>query len=70
DRIDIETLVDDGHLRRVSAFTARAWDIPRGCAAAYYPEASGLIAASVWSAQTRTPLYKEMPVRVTPHRAD
>jgi molybdopterin-dependent oxidoreductase alpha subunit len=65
DRVDIETLVDDGHQRRVSAFTARAWDIPTGCAAAYYPEASGLIAASVHSSHTQTPLYKEMPVRVT-----
>ena len=67
DRIDVETLVDDGHLRRVTAFTARAWDIPRGCVAAYYPEASGLIAASTFSANTRTPLYKEMPVKVTAH---
>jgi molybdopterin-dependent oxidoreductase alpha subunit len=69
DRVDIETLVDDGHRRLVTAFTARAWDIPRGCAAAYYPEASGLIAASTFSSHTRTPLYKEMPVRVTAHRA-
>jgi anaerobic selenocysteine-containing dehydrogenase len=67
DRVDIETLVDDGVERRVTAFTARAWNIPRGCAAAYYPEASGLIAASTFSAHTRTPLYKEMPVRVSAH---
>jgi molybdopterin-dependent oxidoreductase alpha subunit len=65
DRIDVETLVDDGIERRVLGFTARAWDLPRGCAAAYYPEASGLVAASVVSDGTRTPLYKEMPVRVT-----
>jgi molybdopterin-dependent oxidoreductase alpha subunit len=64
DRVDIETLVDDGIERRVHAFSARAWDIPRGCVAAYYPEASGLIAAGLWSAHTRTPLYKEMPVAV------
>jgi anaerobic selenocysteine-containing dehydrogenase len=64
DRVDIETLVDDGHRRRVEAFTARAWDIPRGCAAAYYPEASALIASGTWSTHTRTPLYKEMPVRI------
>jgi molybdopterin-dependent oxidoreductase alpha subunit len=66
DPVDIETLVDDGHERRVNGFTARAWDIPPGCAAAYYPEASGLIAASSFSSGTRTPLYKEMPVRVSP----
>jgi molybdopterin-dependent oxidoreductase alpha subunit len=65
DRVDIETLVDDGIVRRVSGFTARAWDIAPGCAAAYYPEASGLVAAGVYSAGSRTPLYKEMPVRVT-----
>jgi anaerobic selenocysteine-containing dehydrogenase len=69
DRVDIETLVDDGHVRRVTGFTARARDIARGCAAAYFPEASGLVAASVFSADTRTPLYKEMPVRVTAHAA-
>lgn len=69
DRVDIETLVDDGHERRVSAFTARAWDIPRGCAAAYFPEASGLVAASTYSTHTRTPLYKEMPVQVSAHVA-
>jgi anaerobic selenocysteine-containing dehydrogenase len=65
DRIDLETLVDDGIERRAHGFTARAWDLPRGCAAAYYPEASGLVAASAFSDGTRTPLYKEMPVRVS-----
>ena len=69
DSIDIETLVDDGIERRVRGFTARAWDIARGCAAAYFPEASGLVAASTLSSHTRTPLYKEMPVRVTAHRS-
>ena len=67
DRVDIETLVDDGIQRRLFGFTARAWDIPPGCAAAYYPEAGALIAASTVSAHTHTPLYKEMPVRVSAH---
>lgn len=68
DRVDIETLVDDGHIRRVTGFTARAHDIAPGCVAAYFPEASGLIAAGIYSAHTRTPLYKEMPVRVVANR--
>ena len=58
-------LPSGGTAYEVEGFTARAWEIPPGCCAAYYPEASGLIAASVSSAETRTPLYKEMPVRVT-----
>jgi len=69
DKVDIETLVDDGHSRRVSGFRARACDIARGCVAAYFPEASGLIAAGVYAAHTNTPLYKEMPVRVSAHIA-
>jgi molybdopterin-dependent oxidoreductase alpha subunit len=68
DRVDIETLVDDGHTRRVTGFTAHAHDIAPGCVAAYFPEASGLIAAGTYSAHTRTPLYKEMPVRVVASR--
>jgi len=68
DRIDIETLVDDGHTRRVSGFTAIACDIAKGCVAAYFPEASGLIAAGVYAEHTNTPLYKEMPVRVVASR--
>jgi len=69
DRVDIETLIDDGHSRRVTGFTARVGDIARGCVAAYFPEASGLIAAGVYAAHTNTPLYKEMPVRVRAHVA-
>ena len=68
DRVDIETLIDDGHTRRVTGFTAHAHDIAPGCVAAYFPEASGLIAAGTYSAHTRTPLYKEMPVRVVASR--
>lgn len=65
DRVEIETLIEDGIERRLHGFIARCFDLPRGCVAAYYPEASPLIAAGVYSSHTRTPLYKEMPVRVT-----
>jgi anaerobic selenocysteine-containing dehydrogenase len=65
DRVDIEALAEDGVERRVTGFRVRAWDLPAGCAAAYYPEASALISASTTSAYTHTPLYKEMPVRVS-----
>jgi anaerobic selenocysteine-containing dehydrogenase len=64
ERVDIETLADDGIERRVEGFAVRAWDLPAGCAAAYYPEASGLVPASTTSPHTQTPSYKEIPVRI------
>ena len=48
-------------------FTVHARDLPQGCAAAYYPEASGLVSSSHFSAGTNTPLYKEVPVRIRKH---
>ena len=65
DRVDIEALSEDGIERSAHGFTARAWDIAPGCAAAYYPEAGGLVSASTVSRYTHTPLYKEVPVRIS-----
>jgi molybdopterin-dependent oxidoreductase alpha subunit len=64
DAVRIDCAIGDGIERAVEDFTAREWDIPPGCAAAYYPEASGLVPATMFSAGTRTPIYKEVPVRV------
>jgi len=64
DKVDVEAVSDDGIERAVRGFTVHARDLPEGCAAAYYPEASGLVAASSVSAHTRTPAYKEVPVRI------
>jgi len=64
DPVELEALAEDGIERRLSGFHARAWDLPPGCAAAYYPEASALVSASTVSAHTHTPLYKEVPVRI------
>src|SRR3546814_16518334 len=47
ERIDIDTLIDDGPPRPVSGFTATPCDIARICVAAYFPEPSGLITACV-----------------------
>ena len=44
--------------------TAVRYDIPAGCAAAYFPEATPLLAASNLSLHTRTPAYKDIPVLV------
>jgi len=64
EKVDIEAVCDDGIERIVRGFTARQHPLPDGCAAAYYPEASGLISSSHFSSDTHTPLYKEMPVRI------
>ncbi len=64
DRVDIEAISDDGIARRVDNFRVVFQDIARGCAAAYFPEASALVALDNCSAQTRTPAYKEVPVLI------
>ncbi|HET9047447.1 MAG TPA: FdhF/YdeP family oxidoreductase [Chiayiivirga sp.] len=64
DSVAIESLIEDGIVRRVDDFRLRAIDIARGCLAAYFPEAGALVPASHYSADTRTPIYKEVPVRI------
>ena len=66
DRVDIEGLAEDGVERRVTGFRAVAYDIPPGCVAAYFPEATPLMALSLAAAHTATPAYKEIPVLVRP----
>jgi molybdopterin-dependent oxidoreductase alpha subunit len=65
DRIDLEAAFgDDGQQRRLSGFTVVAHDLPRGCLAAYYPEANPLLPLSERDRRSGTPAYKSMPVRM------
>ena len=66
DRVDIESISEDGVQRQLQGFTAIAYDVPRSCAAAYFPEATALVSSASFSAHTQTPLYKEVPVMVRP----
>ena len=52
----------------LKGFTAVAYDIPRGSAGAYYPEANVLIPLAHHDARSGTPSYKSVPVRLV--RAD
>ena len=52
----------DAVLRRL---TAVAYDIPRGSAGAYYPEANVLIPLADFDKRSGTPSYKSVPVRVS-----
>jgi molybdopterin-dependent oxidoreductase alpha subunit len=66
DRIDlVSAFGDDGQDRRLRGFTLVAHDLPRGCLAAYYPEANPLLPLSERDQRSGTPAYKSMPVRMS-----
>ena len=50
--------------RTLSGYVALAYDIPPGCAAAYYPEANVLMRLADHDRSSGTPAYKSVPVRV------
>ena len=50
--------------RRASGFVAVAYPIARSSCAAYFPEASVLVALEDFDPQSRTPAYKSIPVQV------
>jgi anaerobic selenocysteine-containing dehydrogenase len=68
ERVDLEAVPFDGEQPAPGAvlrnLTAVAYDIPRGSAGAYYPEANVLIALAHRDPQSGTPSYKSVPVRV------
>lgn len=67
DRVDLESLCDDGVQRRARRFLLVEYDIPRGCLAAYYPETNGLVPLSSFADHARTPTSKSIPVVVSAH---
>jgi molybdopterin-dependent oxidoreductase alpha subunit len=60
----IETPSNDGVIRRVSGFRVTAYDVPAGCAGAYYPEANPLIPLWHYAEGSKTPAAKSIPVTV------
>ena len=67
DRVDLESLGEDGVRRVAKRFLLAAYDIPRGCLAAYYPETNALVPLSSFADEARTPTSKSIPVVVRPH---
>ena len=57
---------DDSHVLR--GYTAIAYDLPRGSAAAYYPEANVLVPLSRHDKDSGTPAYKAIPIRLARHQ--
>ncbi|BCU76225.1 FdhF/YdeP family oxidoreductase [Luteolibacter sp. LG18] len=64
DTVDLTSVWDDGE-RVAEKFQAIAYDMPRGCAAAYFPEANALIPAGSTATGSNTPTSKSVSVRVT-----
>jgi molybdopterin-dependent oxidoreductase alpha subunit len=63
DDVWVEPTAPDGPARRMK-LTALRYDIARGSAAAYYPEANGLVPLDQFDPESGTPCYKSAPVRV------
>lgn len=64
--VDIESHYEDGVHRKVSDFQAMAYDIPRGCAAGYFPELNPLVSVNSKADGSHTPTSKFIPVTVRP----
>ena len=64
-RIDLTSVWEDGQERVAKDFRAAEYDIPRGCAAAYFPETNVLIPLNAFTPKSQTPLSKWIPVRIT-----
>ncbi len=65
DVVDVETVMPGETVRRLAGFTVIAYDIAPGSVAAYYPEANGLVPLSYHDAQSGTPSYKSVPVKIS-----
>lgn len=55
-----------GQQRRAPSFRITAYDIPRGCVAAYYPETNVLIALDHHDSRSQTPASKAVVVSLEP----
>lgn len=63
-KVDIESLWNDGVARRVEDFTLLAFDVPTGQAAAYYPETNPLVPLTSVGIGSHTPTSKAVAIRL------
>ncbi len=67
--VEIESLADTDRRRVVDGFKVKPYNIPRGSAAAYYPETNDLLPLSHHDARSKTPSAKSIPVMIRPMTA-
>ncbi|WP_293778740.1 FdhF/YdeP family oxidoreductase [uncultured Oxalicibacterium sp.] len=65
DWVDMATVWEDGIERRADRFLVVAYDIPRGCIGAYYPETNPLVPLHSTGDICNTPTSKSIPVLLT-----
>jgi molybdopterin-dependent oxidoreductase alpha subunit len=69
-KVDIISLWSDGKERRVNGFTVLSFDIPKGQAAAYYPETNPLVPLESYGDKTYTPTSKFVAIRLQASEAN
>jgi molybdopterin-dependent oxidoreductase alpha subunit len=62
--VGLTTALNDGIRRHVGGFIVRAYNIPQGCLAAYYPECNPLVPVSHHATGSFVPAAKGVPVRI------
>ncbi len=55
-----------GETRTLRGFRVLAYDLPRRCAAAYFPEANGLVPLASQAERSHTPTYKSIEISIAP----
>jgi molybdopterin-dependent oxidoreductase alpha subunit len=64
DRVDL-TSHFRGETRSAQGFRVVAYDLPRRCAAAYFPEANALVPLGSHADRSRTPSYKSLEISIS-----
>lgn len=70
DKVDMVSLWEDGVERKVKGFTLVAYDIPKGQAAAYYPETNPLVPLDSYGERTFTPTSKFIAIKLKKSTSD
>jgi molybdopterin-dependent oxidoreductase alpha subunit len=68
--VDIVSEWEDGSTRMAERFRIVAYDTPRGCAGAYYPETNSLVALDSKADGSNQPAYKSIVVSLVPSVPD
>ncbi|MEQ8821614.1 MAG: FdhF/YdeP family oxidoreductase [Sumerlaeia bacterium] len=70
DVVTLRSFAKDGKTREAGGFRVVVYDIPKGCAAAYFPETNVLVPAGSFAKGSRTPVSKFIPIEITKKERD